>query len=132
MFMSCFLTQALTGISLVIHRVVYTAIPFKAERIFSPTVLKIHTALLGVIFLGLVGIMCSPYAGLLFCPQTMDRILVKAPATPVIQWMNTVCNYLVGISTVSAYTIVIGVLVIRGNITFHSNAEYRMMIQVGS
>ncbi|KAK6753807.1 hypothetical protein RB195_013035 [Necator americanus] len=39
-FMACFFTNTIIGVLLVAHRVVYTVIPLKAERILNPTVLK--------------------------------------------------------------------------------------------
>lgn len=128
--MSCFLAETTLGFSLVTHRVVYTLLPFKAERILTPSVLKIHLLAQAVFFIMLVSFMCTPLAGVMFCPVNLRRYYFNAKGTLVIIWMNKVCNYLVGISTVTAYTIVIGVLFFRGNITLRSSAEHRMMTQV--
>ncbi|EYC21184.1 hypothetical protein Y032_0020g42 [Ancylostoma ceylanicum] len=129
-FMACFLTDTLIGMCLVAHRVVYTIIPFKAERILTPVVLKIILLFIAVYFIAMTCFMCTPVAGVMYCPRSMTRYIVKASLTMVINWMNTVSNYLVGISTVTAYTFLLIFLFIRGNITFRSNAELRMMVQI--
>ncbi|RCN29901.1 hypothetical protein ANCCAN_24334 [Ancylostoma caninum] len=128
-FMACFLTDTLIGMCLVAHRVVYTIIPFKAERILTPVVLKISLLFIAVYFVAMTCFMCTPVAGVMYCPRSMTRYIVKASLTVVINGMNTVSNYLVGISTITAYTFLLIFLFIRGNITFRSNAELRMMVQ---
>ncbi|KAK5979225.1 hypothetical protein GCK32_013048, partial [Trichostrongylus colubriformis] len=130
MFMACFLVETMAGISLVVHRVVHIATPFKAERIFTPVVLKIHMILLVAFFLTLVAVLCSPLAGVMYCPDTMDRYAEFGPVTGAVFGLNKMCNYMVGISTFTAYAIIVVVLFVRGNITFHTNAELRMMLQV--
>ncbi|KAK6753803.1 hypothetical protein RB195_013031 [Necator americanus] len=74
--------------------------------------------------------MCSPLAGVQFCSQFMTRYIEKASFTFLIDWINTIANYMVGISTITAYAILVSVLLIRGTIRLRSNTELKMMIQI--
>ncbi|WKY08929.1 hypothetical protein Q1695_001811 [Nippostrongylus brasiliensis] len=129
-FLASFFVVTVAQLSLVTHRVIYTVVPFKVGRFLTPTVLKVHYALIVLVYVALIAVMCTPLAGVAFCPDSLRRFYIDVPGSMVIRWINKVFNYLVGVSTLSAYAIVIGVLVARGNIRMRSNAEMRMMMQV--
>ncbi|KAK6753794.1 hypothetical protein RB195_013024 [Necator americanus] len=128
-FLATIFTNSMIGVLLMAHRFIYTIIPFKAARILNPTFLKMDMALVVCFFISLLCFLCTPMAGVMFCSQSMARHIMELPLKFLIDWMNTISNYMVGVCTVITYTLLAGVLIARGNIRLRNNAELRMMIQ---
>ncbi|KAL6740958.1 hypothetical protein Aduo_014261 [Ancylostoma duodenale] len=128
-FITSFLTDTILGVTLILHRVAYTLYPHKAAKTLTSKVLKCHLLAILIFHVALFGLMLTPYVGYQFCPKSLQRFPVEGIATPIILWMNTVCNYMVGVTALTAYSTICIFLFLRGNLTFRSNAEVRLTLQ---
>ncbi|RCN49712.1 hypothetical protein ANCCAN_04168 [Ancylostoma caninum] len=129
-FITSFLTDTILGVTLILHRVAYTLYPHKAAKILTSKVLKCHLLAILIFHVALFGLMLTPYVGYQFCPKSLQRFPVEGIATPIVLWMNTVCNYMVGVTALTAYSTICIFLFLRGNLTLKSNAEVRLTLQV--
>ncbi|RCN48258.1 hypothetical protein ANCCAN_05673 [Ancylostoma caninum] len=124
-----FFVIVVLNIMLMFHRLAWTLFPFQSMGYMTSKVLFCFLLIPLFVFVAFLVAAHTSILGIYWIDESMIYATVTERSTGFFNFLNTTSNYLIGVTNIICYSVILSYLYIKGALTLRCR-EVRMTVQV--